>query len=77
MELPNVVNATTTPATTNAAATAYSDSSSPVSSAKNLLIISLAPYLEEVWGFGFSSRAPLTAGKATRGRKGWIGPEKS
>jgi hypothetical protein len=51
MALPNVVKAMTTPATTNAAATAYSDSSSPVSSAKNLLIISLAPYLRRGLGF--------------------------
>jgi len=40
---PSVVNATTTPATTNAAATAYSDSSKPVSSRRNRLNIILAP----------------------------------
>jgi hypothetical protein len=36
---PKTVNATTTPATTSAAATAYSESSKPFSSLKNRLII--------------------------------------
>jgi len=45
MAVPRAVNAPTTAIATNAAATAYSDSSRPVSSRKNLLIILFAPFI--------------------------------